>query len=754
MSKQTASPLLGAIRRMVEDPRVKDAPDGELLRRLRGGRDEPAFRGLLRRHGPMVWNVCRSVVGEDADAEDAFQATFLVLVRQAGAIRQPASVASWLHGVAYRTALKARQERARRRKHEGHAGRSPKSNRSEDVTWQEVQEVIHGELAAVSEPYRTALVLCYLEGKTQDEAAALLRVCKASLKNRLERGRALLRIRLERRGLGTAAVLAAAAWPSAGSSVPGRLVLSTLRVVGSGAADQVATAGAARVATLTEGVVKTMLLTKGRMLCGVLLAAAVLGTGLGLLTFPGRAGEEKGVGPAGPPSRAVERAPAAGRRPLDLALEAARDLKDPEKRVHILLLVARAQAKAGQRTAAVRTLQRAFRIAEALPNDDNHDFYVRLGVLGQVAQALADAGEVDAAQKSIEAMRLPKVPKVEGVYGIDPEFLENSRAVAHVEIAAAQARAGKPQDAVKTLDQLDEKRRESFGAPAWAEIAAAYSRAGDDKRAAATIQALGNEVFRVRGWLALAKLQARAGKADAARASLSEALRAIPREIREDPVGQANRAAGLQLIALAQAELGDRAAALQTAESIPDLPPVGDAKVVQFPYKAMTLTMLRARAGDYPAARKAADTIDSNYQGGHPRAHALGLLARAQAEGKDVKGARETADAIEEGFEKAAAYTEIARAQARVGDQAAIAQTFARALELADAVPEAPEKSDRYRGRFRAELLRMLAAAQAEAGQEKAARTWIARQASPYLRACALLGLAEGTAARDATHRR
>jgi DNA-directed RNA polymerase specialized sigma24 family protein len=160
VSTLAASPLLQAIRRLVADPRIQDVPDQELLRRLRRGPDEAAFLGLLRRHGPMVLHVCRSVLSREDDAEDAFQATFLILARKAGAVRKVTSVGCWLHGVAYRTALKARAERAKRRQHEGHSPRQPESGGTDDLAWREVREVIHAELGELCERYRAPLVLC------------------------------------------------------------------------------------------------------------------------------------------------------------------------------------------------------------------------------------------------------------------------------------------------------------------------------------------------------------------------------------------------------------------------------------------------------------------------------------------------------------------------------------------------------------------------------------------------------------------
>ena len=118
MPGTAASPLLQMIRRIVEDQRVKGIPDGELVRMFSAERDETAFRELMRRHGAMVLDVCRHVLGENAATEDAFQATFVELARKAGTIRNRAAAGSWLHGVAYRIALKARAESLRRKKHE------------------------------------------------------------------------------------------------------------------------------------------------------------------------------------------------------------------------------------------------------------------------------------------------------------------------------------------------------------------------------------------------------------------------------------------------------------------------------------------------------------------------------------------------------------------------------------------------------------------------------------------------------------
>src|SRR5262249_12264348 len=225
-----ASPILQLIRRVGEDPKVRDLPDRDLLERFQAQRDQAAFHTLLRRHGPMVLDVCRGVLGDRPDADDAFQATFLVLAQKAGSIRKGASLGSWLHGVAHRTALKARAQSAARHKHEARAPQRP-ATEPDDLSWREVRQVLHEGLGRIPERYREPLVMCCLEGATQHHAASRLGLAERTVRERLERGRELLRLRLVRRGLGPAAILAVAAWPAAGVSaaVPAVLVGSTFK---------------------------------------------------------------------------------------------------------------------------------------------------------------------------------------------------------------------------------------------------------------------------------------------------------------------------------------------------------------------------------------------------------------------------------------------------------------------------------------------------------------------------------------------
>jgi RNA polymerase sigma factor (sigma-70 family) len=288
MHTPATSSILHLIRTTVEGRGAREAADPELLQRFHAQRDQDAFHALIRRHGPMVLDVCRGVLANEADVEDAFQATFLILVRKAGSIRKTGSLASWLHGVAYRTALKARSQSAVRKKHETRLPARLSSARDEPG-WSEIQQVLHEELHGLSERYRAPLVLCYLEGMTQDAAAVQLNLAKSTLRERLERGRAQLRLRLIRRGLGPAALLLAAAWPAARTTagVPAALAASTLEAAAFGVAGKAGSAViSVAVSSLTEGVLRTMFLTKMKSLSIVFAAVMLLGLGVGTATLP------------------------------------------------------------------------------------------------------------------------------------------------------------------------------------------------------------------------------------------------------------------------------------------------------------------------------------------------------------------------------------------------------------------------------------------------------------------------------------
>ena len=229
--------------------------DRQLLDQFSCGRDEEAFAELVRRHGPMVLGVCRRVLGDGHAAEDAFQATFLLLVRKSGTLREPDLLASWLYGVACRTAMKARARASRQRKTEQRADAMVPTDPSLDVTMRELQTFLDEELDALPEKYRAPLILCYLEGKTNLQAARELGWPAGSISRRLARGLELLRARLTRRGV-TVSALALALLMSqeaAAAAVPAALVTSAAHTAALVATGQTAAqATSASVAELAE----------------------------------------------------------------------------------------------------------------------------------------------------------------------------------------------------------------------------------------------------------------------------------------------------------------------------------------------------------------------------------------------------------------------------------------------------------------------------------------------------------------------
>jgi RNA polymerase sigma factor (sigma-70 family) len=179
----------------------------------------------VRRHGPLVLSACRQVLGESADVDDAFQATFLVLVRKAGRVRWRPSIANWLYGVAHRIAVRARTDAHRRKAHEGHASEQRNESATPDLSWREAVGILHEELDRLPDRFRLPLLACYLNGQSRDEAAAQLGCSTSTLKGRLETGRKRLRARLVRRGIElSAGLLAVLAEQARGECVSRRLL--------------------------------------------------------------------------------------------------------------------------------------------------------------------------------------------------------------------------------------------------------------------------------------------------------------------------------------------------------------------------------------------------------------------------------------------------------------------------------------------------------------------------------------------------
>jgi RNA polymerase sigma factor (sigma-70 family) len=261
--------------------------DGQLLARWLASRDEAAFELLVWRHGPTVLGVCQRLLRRSQEIEDAFQATFLVFLRQAGTIGKRDAVASWLYKVAYRMALRARARSARQELLDGRDVLIPAPSTPDAVAWRDVQHVLDEEVSWLPARYRAVFVLCCLQGKTNEEAARELGLPTGTVLSQLSRARARLRARLTRRGVTLAAgVLAADGAGEASAGVPGSLVASTLRAALVGTAEKAAAAGiiTAEAAALTKGALHAMWLTKLKTTVALVLSMALIGGG-GALTY-------------------------------------------------------------------------------------------------------------------------------------------------------------------------------------------------------------------------------------------------------------------------------------------------------------------------------------------------------------------------------------------------------------------------------------------------------------------------------------
>jgi len=243
---------------------------------------ELAFAALVERHGPMVLRVCQSVLREPHDAQDAFQATFLVLVRKAGSIRKRGSLVSWLHGVACRIASCGNAATARRRRHERKTAERAATS-VDDGDRDDLASVLHEELDRLPEKYRAPIVLCYLESRTHEEAAQQLRWPVGTVRSRLARGRDQLRGRLMRRGLALSVGLLEGALSAekATAEVPAALASLTAEAAARFAAGRLVTTGvnSAAVTLLLEGAMNAMFVTKIKfalLACGLFATAAVV----------------------------------------------------------------------------------------------------------------------------------------------------------------------------------------------------------------------------------------------------------------------------------------------------------------------------------------------------------------------------------------------------------------------------------------------------------------------------------------------
>ncbi len=280
------------------DPQSADQlQDRQLLQRFAAEQDEQAFAALVRRHGPLVLGVCRRRLRDSHEAEDVFQATFLVLARRAGSICKQDSVGSWLYGVASRLAGKVNAHAARRRLCEQRATTMTPPDPPAEMSWREVCALLDEELNRLPAKYRDPLVACYLEGQTQAEAAQQLGWPRGTLKRRLERARVLLRQRLDQRGVALSAAFGILLLAQkATAAPPDALVTQTAQAATAFAALQATTGGTlSRAVQLAESLLRGRFLSTRQLLLVGALVGGLLATSAGIVSHQALAARQPGT---------------------------------------------------------------------------------------------------------------------------------------------------------------------------------------------------------------------------------------------------------------------------------------------------------------------------------------------------------------------------------------------------------------------------------------------------------------------------
>jgi RNA polymerase sigma factor (sigma-70 family) len=713
MSTATLPAFLQRLKQMMAAEALATSADRDLLERFLAARDDAAFQALLGRHGPMVYGVCRRVLPREQDAEDAFQATFLVLARQAGAIRKRASLASWLHGVAYRVALEAREGAARRRKHEGRARKAiGPAALPDEATWKDLRSLLDEELGLLPERLRAPLVLCYLEGLTQDEAARQLGLSKATCRRDLERGRQALAARLGRRGVTLSAALFAPllAGGAASAALPPGLVGPTVEAAARLAARKAVTVVlSARVTALTEGVIRTMWLTKIRAAAAALLAVAVLGGGLTAYTYRAQAQDrEAEKGASAPPAKPAAPQGAVDPRVKSALRDAERDaaaIKDAFNRTAAFTAIARAHARAGRREAASAVLRKGLEAeVGGQAGDIHHDN--RLSIL---AECQAETGDLRGALETV-----------------DGAISAANRVAALRDVATARARAGDIKGALATVERMRPVQADDpYRADALQQIAVAQAGAGDTDGALKT-------AGRITGRLHAKAFALAAVAAARVKAGDREGAAKLVAQIRETvPETGAPRNFGLMALAETQAAVGRPQDALQTAKEITE-PQWRDGALGR-------IAAGQAARGDVKSARRTARAIEDGYHKGQ----ALKEVVRALIRAGDLPGAAKAAADIGDDIGRCYALMELARARAAAGQRPEAKQALDEALRLADRLENPPQM-----GGVREAALIHYAATRAAAGDADAALAWAGKQEDLWVRAMARVEVAEVLAGR------
>jgi hypothetical protein len=523
----------------------------------------------------------------------------------------------------------------------------------------------------------------------------------------------MLAWRLARHGLALSAdgLTVALSRQAAAASVPPLLVVSTVKAVTRVAAGEAAAAAlSADIAALAEGVVKSMFLNKLKWVgvC-VLMMMALFGTGMGGFAYRGRAAEQAPPTPPAKEAKPAKPAPSPRQAPAQVtqilrdALEAARTIEDKQWKAWMLESIAAEQAKGGDKKAAARIFKEALEAAKEI------DGFAKYHTTHGIAGSMARAGNIEGARKVAEAIEH-----------------EDSRDYGLMQIAAAQARTGDIKGAIKTAETISTERHKSAALRVVVEV---HTEAGRLKEAAKLAETIAEDSDRAFAFVAIATARAKAKDRAAARKDLAEALKIADGIPEEHDGGWVT----YTFVAKAQAEMGDGEQALKTANAIKK--EVWKNNALCFIVKA------RVKAGDLQAAREAAETIPSEYVQGE----AMKEIVAARLRAGEVKEATKAAASIDSVAWRVQSMLEIAKFQAKAGDRSAADKTFQKAFKEAEDVRD----EEPGVGNIHNSVLSHILKAQAEAGEEKKALDWAAKQTYPLLKTQTLLGIAQALAQRQ-----
>ena len=438
--------LSGPLRTLFNMGAVGDWTDGQLLERFATDRGEPAelaFAALVERHGPMVLRVCRGVLADPDDAQDAFQATFLVLVRKARGLWVRDSLGPWLHQVAYRTASCTRSARLRRRRFEGRAARALVSSPGPDA---ELGRVLHEEIGRLPGRFREPLVLCDLGGRTHEQAARQLGWPVGTVKSRISRGRDRLRHRLVRRGFAPVAGLFAASGPiGVEASISPELLNATIGAPARAATTSGVVAGP--VARLAEEVVRAMLLKSIWKAAAVLLALAATSSGVYLVAQEGASADDPQPAADALATRTEEVPVAEAVRGEIRVIVSERGHVEPARS-------AQANCEVAGQTTILSILPEGTRVTKGqlvceLDSAALEDALINQRITTQQAEARHKNAEL-----SLEVAKIKIIEYLEGTYRMERATIEGEAALAEASLHRAEDRLKRLRRARERLDAL------------------------------------------------------------------------------------------------------------------------------------------------------------------------------------------------------------------------------------------------------------------------------------------------------------